>query len=384
MLIRARHYATGEPVEIAIEGGRIASVGPPTDLPTDATADWVAPSWFDIQVNGCHGISFNSNTLTADEIRRVAEVCRAHGTGGFCPTLITGSAAALTHGFATLARACDEDADLARTIPAFHLEGPYIAAEDGPRGAHPREHVRPPDWDEFRRWQDAAGGRIRLVTLAPEQEGALPFIENLTRTGVVVSIGHTAATPPFIRDAIKAGAKLSTHLGNGAHATLPRHPNYIWEQMAADELWASVIADGHHLPPSVLKSILRVKTPARTVLVSDASSLAGLPPGRYPIWGGEFEVRPEGKVVVPGTGFLAGAAVFLDDCVRHILRLGLTTLADAVDMAAVRPRQLLGLPVPQLKIGDEPNLVLLDGSPEVGELRVRSVRPMASADLRPR
>src|SRR5439155_10944681 len=208
MLIRARHYDTEEPIEIAIDGERIASVGPPTSAPADATADWVAPSFFDIQVNGCLGISFNSETLTAAEIRRVADVCRAHGTGGFCPTLITGGTAALAHGFSTLARACDADSDLARTIHAFHLEGPYIAAEDGPRGAHPREHVRPPDWDEFRRWQDAAGGRIRLVTLAPELPGALPFVERLTAAGVVASVGHTAATPQQVRDAAAAGARL--------------------------------------------------------------------------------------------------------------------------------------------------------------------------------
>src|SRR5262245_9264495 len=124
MLIRARHYATQEPVEIGIDDGRISSISTPTGVPPDVTADWVAPSFFDIQVNGCHGISFNAETLTAEEIRRVADVCRAHGTGGFCPTLITGSTAALAHGFSALARACEADADLARTMPAYHLEGP--------------------------------------------------------------------------------------------------------------------------------------------------------------------------------------------------------------------------------------------------------------------
>ena len=98
---------------------------------------------------------------------------------------------------------------------------------------------------------------------------------------MVVSIGHTAATPEQVRDAVRAGARLSTHLGNGAHAVLPRHPNYIWEQLACDDLWASLICDGHHLPVSVMRCLLRVKTPARTVLTCDASSLAGLPPGRY-------------------------------------------------------------------------------------------------------
>jgi N-acetylglucosamine-6-phosphate deacetylase len=372
MLIRARHYATCQQVDITIDAGRITSVAAPGAGPAEVTANWVAPSFFDIQVNGAFGISFNSDRLTGDEVRRVADVCRQHGTGGFCPTLITASPEALAHGFATLARLCESDPELARTIPAFHLEGPYIAAEDGPRGAHPKAHVRPPNWEEFCRWQDAAGSRIRIVTLAPELPGALAFIEKLAASGVVVSIGHTAATSEQVRDAIKAGARLSTHLGNGAHAVLPRHPNYIWEQLAADELWASVIADGHHLPPAVLKSVLRVKTPARTVLISDAGSLAGLPPGRYDCWGQEFEVHPAGKIVVPGTGFLAGAAVFLDACVGHVLNLGLADMPAAVAMAAERPRELLGLPVPRIETGEPADLVAFDWQPG-GELRVKAV-----------
>src|SRR4051812_15861109 len=177
---------------------------------------------------------------------------------------------------------------------------------------------------------------------------------------MVASIGHTAATPDQVRDTIRAGARLSTHLGNGAHAVLPRHPNYIWEQLAADDLWASVIADGHHLPASVLKSILRVKTPARTVLISDAGSLAGLPPGRYECWGQEFEVHPAGKIVMPGTGFLAGAAVFQDGCVGHVLNLGLADLRTAVAMAAERPRELLGLPIPRIEVGEPADVVLFN------------------------
>src|SRR5712671_4923886 len=133
MRIHARHHATGLPVEVVVAGGRITSVAEPTVQAADVTADWVAPSFFDIQVNGAHGISFNSDRLTAADVRRVADTCRSHGAGGFCPTLITASADALTHGFATLARLCDSDPELARTIPAFHLEGPYIAGEDGPR-----------------------------------------------------------------------------------------------------------------------------------------------------------------------------------------------------------------------------------------------------------
>jgi N-acetylglucosamine-6-phosphate deacetylase len=244
--LRARHYATGEWIDMCCRAGRIESIGKPGAEKPDLQAGWIAPALFDLQINGCDGHSFNSERLTVESIRHVAAVCRRHGIGAFCPTLVTQSQAALLHGFNTLRQACESHPDLARALPVFHLEGPYLSPEDGPRGAHPLQHIRRPDWDEFRRFQETAGGRIRLVTLAPEHEGALPFIEKLVAWGVVAALGHTAATGPRIREAIQAGARLSTHLGNGSHALLPRHDNYIWEQLAADDLWASIICDGHH------------------------------------------------------------------------------------------------------------------------------------------
>jgi N-acetylglucosamine-6-phosphate deacetylase len=180
---------------------------------------------------------------------------------------------------------------------------------------------------------------------------------------VVVALGHTAATSACIRAAIDAGARLSTHLGNGSHALLPRHDNYVWEQLAADDLWASVIGDGHHLPPAVLRCILRVKTPARTILTCDASSLAGLPPGRYREWDQELEVLPTGRIIVPGTSFLAGSAAFTDACLGHILSLGEISLADALDIAGARPRQLLGIEARSLQVGSAADLVLFDWQP---------------------
>jgi N-acetylglucosamine-6-phosphate deacetylase len=380
MRLRARHYATGQPVEILWEGGRIRAVGPPSPQPADAEAGWVAPAFFDLQINGCDGRSFSGERLTPEDVRHVLSVCRTHGIAALCPTLVTNSFAALAHGLGTLHRLCETDRAAARAVAGIHLEGPYISAEDGPRGAHARQHVRPPDWDEFRRLQDAAGGRIRLVTLAPEHEGALSFIERLTRAGVVVALGHTAASGARLRAAVAAGARLSTHLGNGAHAMLPRHDNYLWEQMAADELWASIICDGHHLPPAVVRCIVRVKTPARTILTCDASPLAGLPPGRYREWEQEFEVQPGGKVVMPGTSYLAGSGVFTEHCIGTAVRFAGVSLAEAVDMASARPRQLLGLPVPRLEAGAEADLVLFDWE-EGGEVRVR--RTLFSTESEP-
>ncbi len=358
--VRGRHYATGQRVDLlcsdVIESIQAASEANPADV----MAEWLAPALFDLQINGCEGRSFNSPHLTTLDVRHVVDVCLRHGLGGLLATVITASPESLLQACAALREACEQDPVVNRIVCGLHLEGPYISAEDGPRGAHPAAHVRPPEWQELLRLQEAAGGFIRLVTLAPELEGALEIIERLVGAGVVVAIGHTAAQPARIRDAVQAGARLSTHLGNGCHALLPRHENYLWEQLACDDLWASVIADGHHLPPAVLRCILRAKGPDRSILTCDASSLAGLPPGRYLEWGQELEVLPGGRVVVRGTQYLAGSGVFTDTCVAHAVIAGGVRLVDALDMACARPRELLKLPSRPLAVGAPAELILLD------------------------
>jgi N-acetylglucosamine-6-phosphate deacetylase len=343
-----RIYNTGRCVEVAVKDGRIAAIA---DVEDRADLPWLVPSFFDIQINGALGIGFTADSLTLEEIRQVEEALSRHGIGGFAPTVITASFETIQRSFAALSNAVESDPELNRRMPAFHLEGPYISPDDGARGAHPLQHVCEPDWDEFRCWQDTASGRIKLVTLAPERPGALAFIEKLNAAGVVVALGHTAASSQQIRDAAKAGAKLSTHLGNGSHAVLPRHDNYLWEQLACDDLWASVIADGQHLPAALLKTIVRAKTPSRLILTCDASPLAGLPPGRYSHWGQELEVEASGRIGVPGTPFLAGSASFTDFCVEHIEKVTGVSLIEAVEMASVNPRRLLGLPQARLEVG---------------------------------
>lgn len=176
MRLCARHYNTGELIDVVVENGRIISIDA-VDLTCtpDREGQWVAPALFDLQINGCGGHNFTSESLSDEAVHTVVAQCRQHGITAFCPTLITSSPATLLQGFTTLRRLRESDRALAKAMPAFHLEGPYINPEDGPRGAHPRHHVRRPDLDEFRRLQDAAGGLIRLVTLAPDQEVPYPL-----------------------------------------------------------------------------------------------------------------------------------------------------------------------------------------------------------------
>lgn len=348
MELTVRDALTGGVLRLTVEAGAVTAVGPAPDA---AGLPWVAPGFFDLQVNGAHGVAFGGPGLTPDGVRRVADTLRAHGAAGFLATVITGDEAAVTRGLHTLAAALDADSELAAVIPGVHLEGPHVSPVDGYRGAHPVEHVRPPDFDLFRRLNDASGGRVRLVTLAPEWPGAAAFITRLVRHGVRVSLGHTAADAAMIGAAADAGATLSTHLGNGLAATIDRHRNPVWPQLADDRLTAAVIADGAHVPAEFLRVVARVKTPARLVLTSDASPLAGCAPGAYDLWGKPVEVGPDGTVRLAGTPYLAGSGHFPDRCVEHMANAGGLTLADAVTAASVTPRGLLGLPVPILRPG---------------------------------
>ncbi|MCA9046154.1 MAG: N-acetylglucosamine-6-phosphate deacetylase, partial [Planctomycetaceae bacterium] len=225
---------------------------------------------------------------------------------------------------------------------------------DGPLGAHPLQHVRGCDWNEFQKWQQASGNRIKLVTLAPESAGAPEFIKQFTSGGGVCAIGHTAATGPQIAAAVDAGASLSTHFGNGAHAQMRRHPNYLWDQLAEPRLWASLITDGHHIPASVVRSVLLAKGQQNVIITCDSSGLAGCPPGVYDAAGGQCEVLEDGRVVVAGQReYLAGSGAFTDDCVLGMTQLGGVSLCEAWNMASANPARLFGVKTPQFK-ADEP------------------------------
>jgi N-acetylglucosamine-6-phosphate deacetylase len=295
---------------------------------------YLAPGWIDIQVNGFAGVDYNRPDTPHAEIARSIRAMFATGVTRFYPTVITGPPGDMAAALANLSHAKDALPE-GGAIDGFHVEGPHISAEDGPRGAHPRQWVRPPDIDEFHRWQHATDGRIRIVTLSPEWPQAPRYIEKITAEGVVAAIGHTSATRAQLNDAVSAGATLSTHLGNGAHGTLRRHPNYIWDQLADDRLMGDFIVDGIHLDASFLKVAIRAKTVDRAVLVTDAATPAGAPPGRYHLGEQEVDHTPDGRVVLAGSDRLAGSALRMDRGVWNLMRLAGLSLADAVRMATV-------------------------------------------------
>lgn len=324
---------TGSAVEVAFERG-IQSVEPLLSPP--AALPFLAPGWVDLQVNGFAGVDYNSPATPSEELAR--SLCELFSTGvtRCFPTVITGSPDDMAGALRNLANA-KESLRTGEAFEGFHVEGPHISPEDGPRGAHPQRWVRPPDLDEFRRWQDAARGCVRLVTVSPEWPSAPSYIEALVRQGVVVSIGHTRASAEQLEAAVSAGATMCTHLGNGAHAVLPRHPNYLWDQLADDRLSAGFIVDGIHLPVSFLKVALRAKGIERSILVTDAVMPAGCKPGPYRLGEVDVELHANGSVTLQGGTRLAGSALRMDRGIENLVRLLGLSLREAVTMATRNP-----------------------------------------------
>lgn len=372
--IIAQHFETREAIRIGIRGPVIESVMrielPPEEL---AQLPIVAPGLLDLQVNGFNGIWFSSEHLTVEAVENVIDAYLRHGITRCLPTLITNSCEAIEHGLATLRAARAKSDVVRRVVCGYHIEGPFISAIEGPRGAHPLQHVRPASHSEFQRWQQVAGGLVKLVTLAPEVPGAIDFIRAVSKS-TVVSIGHTAASSEQIRAAIDAGARLGTHLGNGCAGMVPRHDNVFWPQLADDRLMCSVIADGWHVPSPMLNCIVRCKSMDRLILTCDVSGFGGCKPGRYSTGDVSVDVLPDGRIVVAGqTQYLAGSAATTGECVTHLMNSCGVSLPDAWRCASERPARLLGLPVSDLKEGSPAYLTLFRLEPSASGVQYRPV-----------
>jgi N-acetylglucosamine-6-phosphate deacetylase len=322
---------------LAVPGARGEGGEPRDAAERPAVSTIELPGFVDLQVNGFAGVDFGDPTTTLERVLHAVAAIGKTGVTRFLATLITSPFETFSACARTLLRAADP------AIAGIHMEGPYISPEDGPRGAHARDHVRAAEVGDFRRRQDAAEGRIRLVTLAPESPGAVALIEHIVASGVRVAIGHTAASGAQIQDAVRAGATLSTHLGNGCAQVLPRHPNVLWEQLGEDRLLASFIVDGHHLPPATVRAMVRAKTPGRSILVTDAIAAAGMPPGVYTLGSQRVELSASGRVAVPGAPNLAGSALRLDVAIGLTVRFTGLSLDEVVPMASTRPAEYLGI-----------------------------------------
>ena len=343
--VEGLHYITGKPVQVKIENGKIASIKEIKKLNDENAKTYIAPGFFDNQVNGFAGVSFafGESDLTPEGIKLATSELWKKGVTTYLPTLTTNSQEVLVTNFKLLANAVNDD-KLLGSIPGFHLEGPYINPEDGFRGAHPKQFVRLPDWNEFMEMYTASGENILQVTISPEIEGAQEFIKKCTEKGIVVAVGHHNANKEQQNLAVKNGAKISTHLGNGCANMINRHYNPFWSQLANDDLMISIICDGFHLLPEEIQVFYKVKGVDKTIITSDVTSYAALPPGQYKTQTGEtIELTPEGKLHYPAQQVLYGSASPITKGVGYAMKVTGCSLADAIQMASTNPAKLYNL-----------------------------------------
>jgi N-acetylglucosamine-6-phosphate deacetylase len=369
MRLTGRDPATGRSLSVTVEDGRIAAIGEasgPAGL-------WLAPGLVDLQVNGYAGHDVNAPDVDESTVTQLVRSLYGAGVTTVVPTIVSAPEDRIVAALAAIARARAEDPLVAHAVPYAHVEGPFISPDDGPRGAHDPRHVRPADVAELRRWCDLAGDLAGMVTVSPHDDAAIELIAQATRAGVRCAVGHTHATPGQITRAIDAGAVLATHLGNGTYATLPRHPNHLWTQLADDRLHAGFIADGHHLPADAFRAMLRAKGIERSHLVSDVTALGGRPPGRYrtPV-GGEVELAADGRLSRVGTPFLAGAYRSLADGVATAIAMAGLTLSTGLRLATANPGRFAGSRG-VLRAGAPADLITFAWQPGDATLDVRTV-----------
>lgn len=360
-VVAGRDPRTGDALAVTIDGARIVDVarGGPGGGP------WIAPGLVDLQVNGYGGHDVNAAAPSPASISAITAALAARGVTTWVPTVITGSESDICARIAAVATAVRDDPAVAAAVPFVHVEGPFLSPVDGPRGVHDPAEIRPIEAAEVRRW--AAHGPVGYVTVSPHDDDAPAQVARIVAEGVAVAVGHTHAGPAQIAAAVAAGATLSTHLGNGISAELPRHPNPIWTQLADDRLRCGLIGDGHHLPPETFTAMARALGDERAFLVSDAVELAGAPAGRYRTTvGGEVELSADGRLSYPDTGYLAGSALSLADCLRWVVSATPLGLASAVRMATTAPGRVIAdltggaFDAGRLAPGAPADLVLLD------------------------
>lgn len=347
-----------EPGWVEIRSGQVSAVGtgsPPREPDVSFPAGTLAPGFIDAHIHGGGGFSFNDPDPAAAAVE-IAAVHLGHGTTTLMASLVTAPLAELETAVAALAGLVEDG-----VLAGIHLEGPWLSPSH--RGAHTKELLRLPDPASIDRLMLAGRGAVRMVTLAPELEGGLAAIRQITGHGAVAAIGHTGAGYDLAREAIAAGATVGTHVFNAMRPLHHREPGPALALLEDPNVFAEVIADGVHLHPSLVRFISG--SPARAVFVTDAMAAACASEGTYRLGGLEVQVA-NGEARLASNGAIAGSVLTLDAAVRHAVNHAGIPLADAVRSASQNPADMLGLSdVGRLERGKRADVVVLDEGLEV-------------------
>lgn len=293
---------------------------------------------------------------TPEALDAMSSFLASRGTGSFLATTVTAPLDTTLQSLSRLAMLLARPPVAGHAQPiGVHLEGPFLS--HAKRGVQPEEHLLAPDIATFDRLFEAAEGRVRLMTLAPELPGAVELTAHATSRGVRVSLGHSNATAAETRAAISAGAVNATHTFNAMRPLDHREPGILGTVLTTDSLFAELICDGIHTAPEIVKLWWKAKGPERAILVTDAMSAAGMPDGEYQLGGFAVHVA-DGRATA--NGVLAGSVLTLDRALANFVRFAGAPLEQALRLLTVNPAAMTGLDAGSLAVGKAANLVAVD------------------------
>jgi N-acetylglucosamine-6-phosphate deacetylase len=360
-----------EPI-VLVEQGRVIQISSrssqalPAGIPVADFGDGIiAPGYIDLHIHGSAGFDVMDDSATA--LSSIEQWLARHGVTGYFPTTVTASLDKTRQALERLANAIEEreqsdGPEKTRSRPlGIHLEGPFIS--HARRGVHPPHHLLAPTLHLFEQFWQAARGRIRMLTIAPELDGSLEVITEATRRGVCVSLGHSDADFAAAERGIAAGARHATHTFNAMRPLDHRSPGILGAVLTDQRVSADIIADGVHLDPAIVKLFARAKGPQQTVLITDAISATGMPDGRYHLGSLEVEVR-DGTCMADGK--LAGSVLTMDRAVRNLARFAEWDLARAVAAASRNPARVAQITNKgTLEVGADADFVVLNAQGDV-------------------
>ena len=343
----------GKGIEVTVEGEKIKSV---KSIPANSKLPVIGIPLVDCQNNGAIGYGYNSCFKHINKIPEMVDFYRSHGVGKMLLTTTTCPPENLIESGKALTKLFAKDKDIDTFFPGVFHEGIFMSKLDGWRGAHKLKYVLDPDYKLFKKINKAFDNRIKMVNIAPEEPGGMNFVEKAAEDGIIVSIGHAFPNAAQVAEAVKRGATMVTHFGNGACPTIHRHKNPFWSFLAHDELRLGLIPDGHHLPKDLIETAFKVKGRDKINLVSDCSSLSGKPPGEYGD-DGRVVVRKDGYLHMKGQEILAGAWFQLDKGVELLCDMG-WSLPDAWKQCSTVSAKIFNIKVNSIKPGQPADFVV--------------------------
>lgn len=345
--------------DILIEDGKIIRVAEKIEVPAEihieaSGENWTAfPGFIDVHIHGAAG--HDAMDATPEALAGLAGALPKEGTTSFLATTMTQSDEAISAALDNIRefQASEGQAEML----GVHLEGPFISAERA--GAQPIEHIVEASYPLFREWQKKSGNQIRLVTLAPETQGAMEFIKKLKEDGVIASIGHSDATFEEVQAAVRSGASHVTHLYNQMSPFHHRKPGVVGAALMEEGLMVEIIADFIHSHPASVEMAFRQKGADRLMLITDAMRAKGLPPGVYDLGGQDVQVTNKDARLADGT--LAGSILTMDTAIQHVQSLTGCSVNELVAMTSANAANELGLANKgKIRNGADADIAILD------------------------